>query len=147
MINRVVLVGRITKDIEIRKTNSNLSVTSFSLAVDNTRKDENGNKTTSFINCNAFGNSADILGNYTHKGSLVGVEGRLQQRKFDRKDGTSASVIEVVVDNVTLLEPKGSNSQQTSSVNVEPTVSIDIPSINETSDVTSSELTDDDLPF
>lgn len=145
MINRVVLVGRITRDIEIRKTNSNLSVTSFTVAVDNQRKDENGNKTTSFISCNAFGNSADILGNYTHKGSLVGIEGRLQQRTFDRKDGTKASVTEVMVDNVTLLEPKGSG--QTTSVQIEQPSPIDIPSINEESDITSSELTDDDLPF
>src|SRR5574344_1853389 len=108
MINSVVLVGRLTKDTEIRKTQNNLSVTSFSLAVHDRTKDAEGNKTTSFINCSAWRQSADYLGRYTHKGSLVGIEGYLQQRSFTRRDGTKANTLEVVVNGVTLLEPKGS---------------------------------------
>jgi len=144
MINRVVLVGRLTKEVEIRKTTSNMSVTSFSIAVDNPRKDENGNRTTSFINCTAFGNSAEILGNYTHKGSLIGIDGRLQQRSYDRRDGTKASVTEVMVENVTLLESKG-QSGTTTHINVDPIDPINVS--EEENDITSNELTDDDLPF
>lgn len=143
MINRVILVGRLTKDIELRKTQSNLSVASFTVAVDNRTKDADGNKTTSFINCNAWRQSADYLSNYAHKGTLVGIEGRLQQRSFERRDGTKASVLEVVCDNVTILESKGQNHNN--NVSPEP---IDTPDDSEEkTDVTTGDLTDDDLPF
>lgn len=144
MINRVVLVGRLTKDIELRKTQSGISVTSFTVAVDNKTKDAEGKKTTSFINCNAWRNSADILNQYAHKGSLIGIEGSLVQRSFQRKDGTNASVTEVSVDNVTLLEPKGSNNQQVSN---EP---IDTPAVSteeEVNDTKLGDFTEDDYPF
>ncbi len=149
MINSVVLVGRLTRDIEIRKTQSNLSVASFSLAVDNRTKDANGNKTTSFINCTAWRQSADFLAKYTHKGSLIGVEGTLQQRSYDRKDGTKASVLEVVVDRVTLLESKNASGARVQENNdfVEA-MPIDEPDHSEEkTDITSGDLTDDDLPF
>ncbi len=147
MINSVVLVGRLTRDIEIKKTQNNLSVTSFSLAVDNRTKDANGNKTTSFINCTAWRQSADFLAKYTHKGSLIGVEGRLQQRSYDRKDGTKANVLEVVVDSVTLLESKGVSESRVQS-NDFGSMPIDEPDMSEEkTDITSGDLTDDDLPF
>jgi single-strand DNA-binding protein len=148
MINSVVLVGRLTKDVELKKTQSNLSVTSFTVAVDNRTKDADGNKTASFINCTAWRQSADYLSNYAHKGSLVGIEGRLQQRSFTRKDGTKASVLEVIVDSITLLESKG---QAAGGVHQsEPTAPspIDVPdNSEEKTDVTGADLTDDDLPF
>ncbi|SRR5574344_62105 len=151
MINSVVLVGRLTKDIEIRKTQNNLSVTSFSLAVDDRTKDAEGNKTTSFINCSAWRQSADYLGQYTHKGSLIGIEGYLQQRSFTRRDGTKANTLEVVVNRVTLLESKGSRTQSAGGTTqtVEPTSApVDEPDTSEEkTDVTSGDLTDDDLPF
>ncbi len=150
MINSVVLVGRLTRDVEIRKTQSNLSVTSFSLAVDNRTKDANGNKTTSFISCTAWRQSAEILAKYCHKGSLIGVEGTLQQRSYDRKDGTKANVLEVVVDRIALLESKSaSNSRAQSTDNVDfESMPIDEPdNSEEKTDITSSDLTDDDLPF
>lgn len=147
MINSVVLVGRLTRDVEIKKTQNNLSVTSFSLAVDNRTKDANGNKTTSFINCTAWRQSADFLAKYTHKGSLIGVEGRLQQRSYDRKDGTKANVLEVVVDSVTLLESKGVSESRVQS-NDFASMPIDEPDMSEEkTDITSGDLTDDDLPF
>ncbi len=149
MINSVVLVGRLTRDVEIRKTQSNLSVTSFSLAVDNRTKDANGNKTTSFINCTAWRQSADFLAKYTHKGSLIGVEGTLQQRSYDRKDGTKASVLEVVVDRVTLLESKSaSGARVQGNDDFVEQMPIDEPDHSEEkTDITSGDLTDDDLPF
>jgi single stranded DNA-binding protein (ssb) len=151
MINSVVLVGRLTKDIEIRKTQNNLSVTSFSIAVDNRTKDAEGNRTTSFINCTAWRQNADILSQYAHKGSLIGVEGSLQQRSFTRRDGTKASVLEVVVNSVTLLESKGTRTQGANGATqtVEPSSApVDVPDTSEEkTDVTSGDLTDDDLPF
>ena len=149
MINSVVLVGRLTRDVEIRKTQSNLSVTSFSLAVDNRTKDANGNKTTSFINCTAWRQSADFLAKYTHKGNLIGIEGTLQQRSYDRKDGTKASVLEVVVDRVTLLESKNaSGARVQGNDDFVDSMPIDEPDHSEEkTDITSGDLTDDDLPF
>ena len=148
MINSVVLVGRLTREIEIKKTQSNLSVTSFSLAVDNLTKDASGNKTTSFINCTAWRQSADFLSKYAHKGSLIGIEGRLQQRSYDRRDGTKANVLEVVVDRVTLLESKGTTSARVQTNDDFASMPIDEPDMSEEkTDITSGDLTDDDLPF
>lgn len=91
--------------------------------------------------------SADFLAKYTHKGSLIGVEGRLQQRSYDRKDGTKANVLEVVVDSVTLLESKGVSESRVQS-NDFGSMPIDEPDMSEEkTDITSGDLTDDDLPF
>ncbi len=149
MINSVVLVGRLTRDVEVKKTTSSLSVTSFTLAVDNQTKDVNGNKTTSFITCTAWRQTADFLSKYTHKGSLIGVEGRLQQRSYERKDGSKASVLEVVVSTITLLESKGASASR----NENKSTSVDSAPIDEPDDsqdlvdTSNSEFTDNDLPF
>jgi len=100
MINRVVLVGRLTRDPELRKTVNGTSVASFTIAVDNRTKGPNGEKTTSFIPCNAWNQQAENACKYTHKGSLVGVEGRLNQRSYDAKDGRKVSVVEVIPDDI-----------------------------------------------
>src|SRR5574344_1720301 len=110
MINRVVLVGRLVRDVELRKTQSNMSVSSFTIAVDNRQKGSDGNKTTSFIPCTAWNQSADYLSKYAHKGSLVGIDGRLNQRSYEKRDGTKANVVEVVAESVTLLDSKGSSN-------------------------------------
>ena len=106
MINRVVLVGRLTKDVEVRKTQTGLSVASFTVACDRrTSRSQDGNQQTAdFINCVAWRQSADFLGQYARKGALVGVEGRIQTRSYDRQDGTKQYVTEVLCDNVSLLE-------------------------------------------
>ena len=107
-INRVVLTGRITKDIELRATQSDNKVTSFSIAVDSYSKNQETNTTTtqtSFINCVAWNNQANFLNEYCKKGSLIAIEGRIQSRSYDRRDGTKAYVTEVVVDRVENLTP------------------------------------------
>lgn len=106
MINRVVLVGRLTRDPELRKTVNGASVATFTIAVDNRTKGPNGEKTTSFIPCTAWNQQAENACKYTHKGSLVGVEGRLNQRSYDAKDGRKVSVVEVICDSVQFLESK-----------------------------------------
>ena len=145
MINRVVLVGRLTRDPELRKTNSDkaVSVASFSIAVDSRTKNENGEWGTTFLNCSVFGNQADNVFKFTRKGSLVGVEGSLNQRNFVRKDGTKDSVIEVIADRVAFLERKdgGENIQDAgaNSTGFEPQES--------GNNIDNLDLPDDSLPF
>lgn len=111
MINRVVLVGRLTKDPEVRKTQSGKSVCQVTVACDRNRKrDDNSQEPTAdFISCVIWGQPADFLGQYGRKGSLVGVDGRLQSRSYD-KDGQRVYVTEVVADNLRLLESKNSST-------------------------------------
>lgn len=105
MINRVVLVGRLTKDPVLRKTANGASVVSFTVACTRRFKQE-GQPDADFINTVAWNKTADIVSQYTHKGSLVGVEGRIQTRSYDDKDGKRVYVTEVVADSVQFLESK-----------------------------------------
>lgn len=131
MINRVVLVGRLTRDPELRKTTTGTSVASFTLAVDNRLKDENGNKTTSFIPCVVWKDQAENCVRFIHKGSLVGVEGRLNHRTYDNQEGKKVQVIEVVCDSVQFLESKKADEETPST----------------SSNNTNTEVELDDLPF
>lgn len=105
-INRVVLTGRLTRDVELKATSTGNNVASFTVAVDGFTKDQNGETISSFINCVAWSNSAKFVSTYCKKGSLVALEGRLQSRSYDRKDGTKAYVTEVIVDRIENLSPK-----------------------------------------
>ncbi len=145
MINRIVLVGRLTKDPELRKANSGNNVCNFTIAVDNRGRDQDGNKTTSFIPVVCFGNTADSTFNYTKKGSLVGVEGRLVQRKFTKSDGTNGSTFEVNADSVQFLDPKGTAVEEGESVTFDDTPAPS--SDNSSSSLDTLDLADDDLPF
>ena len=106
MINRAVLTGRLTKDPELRTTQSGLSVVSFNLAVDRPYKDNNGNYGADFISCVIWRKAAENFCNFTSKGSLVGIDGRIQTRNYDDNDGKKVYVTEIVVDNFALLESK-----------------------------------------
>lgn len=106
MINRVVLVGRLTKDPELRRTGNGTAVTSFTLAIDNRLKDANGQYTTSFIPCVVWNQQAENCVRFVHKGSLVGIEGRLNQRTYQNKEGNNVQVIEVMCDSVQYLDSK-----------------------------------------
>lgn len=109
MINRVVLVGRLTKDVEVRKTTSNLSVAQFTVACDkrtSRNQENNGQPTADFINCVAWRQTADFLGQYARKGAMVGVDGRIQTRSYDNAQGQRVYVTEVVADDVRLLESR-----------------------------------------
>lgn len=117
MINRVVLVGRLTRDVEVRKTNTGLSVASFTVACDRRQKNQDGSSQADFISCVAWRQSADFLGQYARKGAMVGVEGRLQSRSYDRQDGTKAYVTEVVCDNVNLLESRAQSEARSAQSN------------------------------
>ena len=114
MINRVVLVGRLTRDVEVRKTASGLSVATFTVACDRRMargQDGNNQQSADFINCVAWRQAADFLGSYARKGALVGVEGRIQTRNYDR-DGQKVYVTEIVCDTVNLLESKSQSQNR-----------------------------------
>ena len=106
MINRVVLVGRLTRDPELRTTGSGISVATFTLAVDRQFTNSQGERGADFISCVIWRKSAENFCNFTSKGSLVGVDGRIQTRSYDNKDGQRVYVTEVVVDNFALLESR-----------------------------------------
>lgn len=153
MINRVVLVGRLTRDPQLRKTNTGKSVASFTLAVDR-RKSANtdpSQPTADFIPCIAWNQAADLICQYTHKGSQLGVDGRIQTRNYDdpNNPGRKVYVTEVICDNFTFLDTRNSGSQQTTADNnsgyypddnmYEEDSSVDsAPTLN---------ISSDDLPF
>ena len=128
MLNTVSLVGRLTKDVEIRKTQSGKSVTSFTLAVDKRRKENGAN----FIDCVAWEKTADLMALYLSKGSQIGVTGSIETRTYEHED-RKIKVTEVLVDNVTFLDGKGSEKPQqaTEEASWEPPLNI----------------TSDELPF
>ena len=114
MINRVILVGRLTRDVEVRKTASGLSVATFTVACDRRMargQDGNNQQSADFISCVAWRQAADFLGSYARKGALVGVEGRIQTRSYDR-DGQKVYVTEIVCDTVNLLESKSQSQSR-----------------------------------
>lgn len=111
MINRVVLVGRLTRDADLRSTTNGVSVATFNMAVNRTYTNNNGERQADFLNCVIWRKAVENFTNFTHKGSLVGVEGRLQTRTYDNNEGQKVYVTEVVVDNFSLLESKKDNNQ------------------------------------
>ena len=130
-MNNVNIIGRLTKDVEVRKTSTNKSVSSFSIAVDNLAT-KDGEKTTSFFNCNAWNNVAETLSKYTRKGDRIAISGSLIQRNYENKNGEKNSVVEINVNSITLIE----NKKENASVNSENKAVENDNKIN-----------DDDLPF
>lgn len=106
MINNVVLVGRLTRDPDLRTTGSGISVATFTLAVDRQYTNSQGERGADFVSCVIWRKAAENFANFTSKGSLVGIQGRLQTRTYDDKDGKRVYVTEVVVDNFSLLESR-----------------------------------------
>lgn len=111
MINNTVLVGRLTKDIELRYTPSNVAVATFTLAVNRTFKNENGEREADFINCVMWRQQAENLANWAKKGALIGITGRIQTRSYDNQQGQRVYVTEVVAEQFQLLESKGQGNQ------------------------------------
>lgn len=137
-INVTVLTGRITKDPDLRKTQSGKSVVQFTLAVNrNVKKD--GQPDADFINCQAWNKTADAIYQYVSKGHMIGVEGRIQTRNYDDRDGKRVYVTEVVADSVQFLESK----KQADNVGNEATGALQN---NECADY-AAEIETDDLPF
>ncbi|MGQ5646567.1 single-stranded DNA-binding protein SsbA [Bacillus velezensis] len=108
MLNRVVLVGRLTKDPELRYTPSGAAVATFTLAVNRTFTNQSGEREADFINCVTWRRQAENVANFLKKGSLAGVDGRLQTRSYENQQGQRVFVTEVQAESVQFLEPKNS---------------------------------------
>ena len=108
MMNRVILVGRLTKDPELRYTQNGTPVTSFTLAVNRSYTNQQGEREADFINCTIWRKPAENVANFLKKGSLAGVDGRIQTRSYDGQDGKRVYVTEVLAESVQFLEPKNS---------------------------------------
>ena len=112
MINNVTLVGRLTKDADLRYTSDGTATATFSLAVNRPFKSASGEREADFINCVIWRKSAENFANLTRKGSLVGITGRIQTRNYENKEGQRVYVTEVVAENFALLEKKSDNEPQ-----------------------------------
>lgn len=104
MINNVVLVGRLTRAVDLRYTSNGTAYASFTVAVERNFKNQNGEKETDFINCVMWRKPAENLANYTKKGSLIGVEGRIQTRNYENEQGQRVYVTEVLAERFSFLE-------------------------------------------
>ncbi|MGA9172965.1 MAG: single-stranded DNA-binding protein [Thermoactinomyces sp.] len=114
MINRVILVGRLTRDPELRYTPSGVAVTRFSIAVNRNYTNQNGEREADFINIVTWRGLAENCANYLKKGSLVGVDGRLQTGKYENQEGRTVYTTDVVADDVRFLEPKNRSESSAS---------------------------------
>ena len=110
-MNRVVLVGRITRDPELRTSPSGVPFVAFSIAVNRTRVNSNGEREADFINCVAFNRQAENLARFIKKGGQIGVDGKLQTRRYQAPDGTNRYATDVICDQVHFLEPRGTQQQ------------------------------------
>jgi len=110
MINRVVLVGRLTKDPELKYTQTGIAVTRFTLAVNRAFQSASGEREADFISCVAWRKQAENVANFLKKGSLVGIDGRIQTGSFEGQDGKRVYTTEVVADSTQFLEPKPTHS-------------------------------------
>ena len=111
-MNKVFLIGRLTRDPELRYTGSNIAVATFSLAVDRNFTGQNGERETDFINIVVWRKQAENVKNYLNQGSQVAIDGRIQTRSYDDQNGQKRYVTEVVADNVQFLESKASREQR-----------------------------------
>ena len=149
-MNRVELIGRITRDPELRKTSSGISTVGFTLACNRRFANSQGGQEADFINCVAWRQSADFMANYVRKGALLGVEGRIQTRNYKDQSDRTVYVTEVVCDSVQILESKRDAQAQTNTYQApkQEVYRNDIQSSYE-SDFGSDtlDIASDDLPF
>lgn len=141
MINNVTLVGRITKEPELRYTPQNKAVASFTLAVNRQFKNANGEREADFINCVIWGKSAENLANWTRKGQLIGVTGSIQTRNYENQQGQRVYVTEVIANNFQVLEKSNqANGERVGNPAAKP-------QNNDSFGSDPMEISDDDLPF
>ena len=138
MINNVVLIGRLTRDAELRYTPSNIAVATFNLAVNRNFKNDNGDREADFINVVMWRQQAENFANWFKKGNLVGITGRIQTRSYDNQQGQRVYVTEVVAESFQILEKKDNAANNASMENQIP------PSFEKTNPM---DISDDNLPF
>ena len=153
MINNVVLVGRLTKDAELRYTPSNVAVATFTLAVNRNRKNENGERDADFINCVIWRQAAENLANWAKKGSLIGIVGSIQTRNYENQQGQRVYVTEVIASQFHMLESRNQQEQGNSFQNGNNSNSGNFQSGNNQGyqspfgNSNPMDISDDDLPF
>ena len=112
MLNRVVLVGRLTRDPDLRYTPNGIAVANFTVAANRPFRNQQGEQEADFINCVTWRKQAENLANYMKKGSLIGVDGRIQTRSYEGQDGKMVYVTEVLAESIQFLEPRNSSQQR-----------------------------------
>lgn len=142
MLNRVILVGRLTKDPDLRYTSNGIAVANFTIAVNRPFKND-GEQQADFINAVIWRKPAENLANYMSKGSMIGIDGRIQTRNFEGQDGKTVYITEVVADSVQFLETKRSNENKQQNNQSNQTDNED-PFIN---DAEPYDISDESLPF
>ncbi|MBJ0977761.1 single-stranded DNA-binding protein [Enterococcus faecalis] len=152
MINNVTLVGRLTKDPDLRYTQSGTAVGQFTLAVNRNFTNQQGDREADFINCVIWRKAAESFASYARKGTLIGLTGRIQTRNYDNQQGQRVYVTEIVVENFQLLESKEVNDQRRSSKPDQATFDKQAtekpdPLDPFSKDVSPIDISDDDLPF
>ena len=105
-MNKILIIGRNTKAVELRQTPSGTSVVEFSVAVNRTFKNANGERESDFFNCIAYNKTAELISKYVNKGDQVGIEGRLQTRNYTTTEGKKVYVTEIIVENIEFLQAK-----------------------------------------
>ena len=156
MLNKVILIGRTTRDVDFRRTANGTPVATFTLALDNRFVLKDGKPTTDFINCVAWNKTAETMDKYVKKGMMIAVEGRIQTRNYENKDGNKVYITEVVCENMRMLENRNSNNNTTTYLeDYEPSNNgyqkdesseSEITESSSTNDVDFS-ISEDDLPF
>ena len=142
MINQVVLVGRLTKEVNLKYTPSNQAVATFSLAVNRNFKGQNGEREADFINCVIWRQQAENLANWAKKGALIGITGRIQTRSYENQQGQRVYVTEVVAEQFQLLESRKDREAGQSQGYGQPDFSRQA-----TTNASPMDISDDDLPF
>ena len=156
-MNKAILIGRLTRDPELRTTPTGRNVCQFSIAVNRTYTNASGEREADFINCVVWDKQAENLVKYQKKGNQIAVEGRIQTRNYDDKDGKKVYVTEILASNISFLDAKGTSNNgggsfsnlpeppMEESNNVMETVSVEKDPFEAFGD--SIEISDNDLPF
>lgn len=137
-MNKIILVGRLTKDPEVRSTSAGFTTANFTVAVNRNFKNKEGNYDADFLPCVAFRNTADFVSKFFKKGNMISLEGRVQTRNYDAQDGTKRYVTEVVVENVEFVGGKNEGSAPANNDYV------DAPSEAPTDDMPEYDIPDQD---
>ncbi len=146
MINRVVLVGRLTKDPELRYTANNIAVVSFTLAVNRNFTGQDGQQEADYLPCVAWRKQAENIAKYVGKGSMVAVDGRIQTRNYEAQDGTRRYITEIVCDNTRFLDTRSPSGSTGDSMR-QPFPDMSEPKEDPFASLQDIEIGDDDLPF
>ncbi|EOI51855.1 single-stranded DNA-binding protein [Enterococcus gilvus] len=148
MINNVVLVGRLTKDPDLRYTQQGKAVATYTLAVNRKFTNQAGNKEADFINCVIWGKRAEALANYCRKGALIGTTGRIQTRNYDNQQGQRVYITEVVAEDFQMLESRSvSESRDTKHKETSHNSTQHQENLPEDPDLNGQDVSNTDIPY